>query len=436
MANYYFKYGETKYNIDINEEHIIGSLLPRDSKALQDVSSEVAKVLDNPIGTKPLNSIVRPGEKVLVIVSDITRLWIRTDKFLVYIIDYLNKAGIKDGDIEILIALGTHRPSTEDEKKLILGETIYNRVSIHDHDCFDDSKLCYLGESSFKTPIYINEKVIKADRVILTGGIMFHLFAGFGGGAKSMVPGVAGVKTIQSNHRLAFFEGENTGLNPSACSNRIIGNPMREDITEICKKVNPDFLFNVVLDSEGNFVKFVAGDFEKAWEKGCDTIRDLYGIGIEEKADIIIASAGGYPKDINLYQTVKTMDNCLYGSKENSVIILLSECREGLGAKEFLSWFIYKTLEDMERALKKDFTVPGYAAYKTAYIARYRKLILISSLDENVVKELGFEPCKTVEEALQRGYQLSGANPKIILMPFGGNTLPIFGQPPLAEGNI
>lgn len=425
MANYYFKYGDTKLNVDINEEHIIGSLLPQDSKVLGNISSEVTRVLNSPIGTKPLSSIVSPGEKVLIIVSDITRLWIRTDKFLIYIINYLNEAGIEDKDIEVLIALGTHRPSTENEKKLIAGEDVYNRVIINDHDCFDESKLRYLGDSSFGTPIYINEKVNNAGRVILTGGIVFHLFAGFGGGAKSMVPGVAGVKTIQSNHRLTFFEGENTGLNPSACSNRIIGNPMREDITEICRIVNPDFLFNVVLDSDGNFIEFVAGDFERAWQKGCDTIRGLYGIDIKEKADIIIASAGGYPKDINLYQTVKTMDNCLYGSKEDGVIILLSECREGLGAEEFLSWFKYKTLENMEKALKENFTVPGYAAYKTAYTAQYRKLILISSLSCDVVNELGFEACKTLEEALEGAYSLSVESPKIMLMPYGGNTLPI-----------
>lgn len=425
MSNYSFKYGQTKLNIDIDERYRVSSLLPNSSKAIENISREVERVLENPIGTGPLGDIVKKGERVLIIVSDVTRLWIHTDRFLVHIIDYLNKSGTNDEDIEILIALGTHRPSTEEEKKLIVGEGVYNRVRVYDHNCFDESKLCFLGKSSFNTPIYINERVIKADRVILTGGIVFHLFAGFGGGAKSMVPGVAGIETIQHNHCLAFNKGENTGLNPNACANKIKGNPMREDITEICRKVGPDFLFNAVLDSEGNFIEFVGGDFEKAWQKGCETIRGLYGIDIEEKADIVIASAGGYPKDINLYQTVKTMDNCLYGGGENSLIILLSECREGLGAEEFLSWFKYRTLEEMEGALKKNFTVPGYAAYKTAYTARYRKLILISSLEDNTVRELGFLPCKNLEEAMERAYALSCENPVITLMPYGGNTLPI-----------
>lgn len=282
-----------------------------------------------------------------------------------------------------------------------------------------------MGQSERGTPIYINKRVVEADRVILTGGIVFHLFAGFGGGAKSIVPGVAGIETIQYNHRLTFNKGEGTGLNPAAASNKIEGNPMREDITEICRRVNPDFLINAVLDAEGSFVKLVAGDFEAAWLEGCEFIRECDGIAIAEKSDIVVATAGGFPKDINLYQTVKTMDNCLYGGKENSIIVLMSECRDGLGAAEFMDWFQYETLEAMEQALKRNFTVPGYAAYKTAYTAAYRKLILISSLPQQQVRQLGFIPATDLEEAMALAYSLSPANPKITLMPNGANTLPI-----------
>ncbi|MFL0267680.1 nickel-dependent lactate racemase [Candidatus Clostridium radicumherbarum] len=425
MSTYKFKYGKIKFEVDINDKDIINTLLPKEKEILSDIPKEVERALENPIGTLPLKEIVKAREKVIIIVSDVTRLWIKTDKFLVYIIDYLNKFGAHDNDISVLIALGTHRASSEEEKRLIVGEEVYKRVKIYDHNCYDKNVLSYICESKAKTPIYINKRVIEADRVILTGGIVFHLFAGFGGGAKSMVPGVAGLNTIQHNHRLTFHEGEGTGLNHNACSNKIHGNPMREDINEICRKINPDFLFNAALDAEGNFIEFVAGDFEKAWEKGCNSIREMYGIHIEEKADIIIASAGGYPKDINLYQTVKTMDNCIYGGEENSVVILISECSEGLGAEEFLQWFQYKTLEDMERGLKKNFTVPGYAAYKTFYLGKYRKVILISTLMDKVVKEIGFIPSHSLKEALDLAYKLSKPNPKISLMPIGGNTLPI-----------
>jgi lactate racemase len=425
MGSFSFKYGESKFDAVIDEGRIIHTLVPNNASPIADIQKEVRKVIENPTGALPLKDIIKSGETVAIIVSDITRAWIRTNQFLIHMIDYINNLGVRDEDISVVIALGTHRPSTEAEKLTLVGEEVYSRVKVHDHDCFNKEELCYLGESSFGTPIYINERVVKADRIILTGGIVFHLFAGFGGGAKGMVPGVAGLDTIQHNHRLTFYEGEGTGLNPDACANKICGNPMREDITEICRKVNPDFLFNVVLDTEGNFIKFVAGDFEQAWLEGCEFIRQLYGININEKADIIVASAGGYPKDINLYQSVKTMDNCLYGGKENSVIILLAECREGLGAEEFLEWFQYGTLQEMEAGLKRNFTVPGYAAYKTAYIGKARKLILVSSLTKDVVEKLGFIPSSSLEEALQLAYELSSSEPKITLMPYGGNTLPI-----------
>ncbi len=425
MSNYEFKYGKETINLKISDDSIIGILKPESSLVIENLQEAIINALDNPVGTPPLKEIIHGGETVVIVISDITRAWIKNHMFLVHIVNYLNGIGVNDNDIEIVIALGTHRSSTEREMKTLVGEEVYNRIKVYDHNCFDDTELVFLGSSSRGTPIYINKRVANADRVILTGGIVFHLFAGFGGGAKGMVPGVAGLETIQHNHRLTFYEGEGAGLNPNSGANKITGNPMREDITEICRHVAPDFLFNVVLDTEGNFIKLVTGDFEEAWLLGCEFIRGLYGINIKEKADIILASPGGYPKDINLYQTVKTMDNCLYGGDEDSVIVLFSQCSEGLGADEFLEWFQYDTLEKMESALKKNFTVPGYAAYKTAYTAKYRKLILVSSLPTETVKKLGFIPCITPEEGLKLAHELSVRNPKIMLMPYGGNTLPV-----------
>ena len=428
MGTYKFKYGDLEMEANIDQQHIINTLVPATTVPMKDVKDELLRVMENPNGTESLRKIVKTGESVVIVVSDVTRLWIKTNQFLSHIIEYLNDLGVADDQISIIIALGSHRVSTETEKETIVGSEVFSRIKVYDHDCFNPEENSFVGYSSVNTPIYINKKILEADRVILTGGIVFHLFAGFGGGAKSVVPGVAGIETIQYNHRLTFNEGEGTGLNLNASSNIIKGNPMREDITDICRRVNPDFLINAILDTEGNFLKFVAGDFEEAWLEGCDFIRNCYGIGIEEKADIIVATAGGYPRDINLYQTIKTMDNCLYGGNESSVIVLMSECRDGLGAAEFLDWFQYKTLEEMEMALKRNFTVPGYAAYKTAYTGVYRRLIMISALPEEQVKELGFISAKSLEEAMELAYQLSPPDPKIILMPYGGNTLPIVGK--------
>lgn len=423
MSLYNFKYGNR--NIEINLEGKITSILPNKTEHIENIKAKIIESIENPIGSKPLSEIVKPGEKVLLVVSDITRLWIKINKFLIYVVNYLNSLGIKDEDISIIIAVGTHRADTEGEKISIVGKELYKRIKIYNHDSKNADELDYIGISSFGTPEYINKKVVDADRVILIGGITFHLFAGFGGGAKSIVPGVAGIKTIQHNHKLVFNSGENSGLNLDARANKIKGNPMREDITEICRTVSVDFLINAVLDTNGNFVEFVAGDFEKAWMRGCNTIRKLYAIKVKEKADITIASAGGYPKDINLYQSVKTIGNSLYAGVGDSVLIVIAECREGVGTDEFTKLFKYKTLNDMETALKKDFTVPGYAAYKTLYSSKHRKIFLVSSLEDEIVRKFGFIPVKSLKNAVELAYKLSVDNPRIALIPYGGDTLPV-----------
>lgn len=426
MGKIGLKYGKEKLYANINEDHIIHTLIPKDCNYINDVKEEVNKVLNNPTGTKPLKDIIIPGEKIAIIVSDITRVWMKSDEFVIHIINYLSDLGVKDEDMYIVIALGGHRKSTKEEMISIVGREVYDRIKVYDHECEDDNELVYVGESSRKTPIYLNKRIHEADRVILTGGIVFHLMAGFGGGAKSILPGVVGLKTIQANHSLCFNEGISSGLNRKVKSNNVDGNPVRADMNEVCGIVNPDFLFNVVLDTSGNFIKFVAGDYKEAWLEGCDFIRSLYGVPIQSEADIVIASAGGYPKDINLYQTVKTVDNGLYGGKEGSVLILLSECLDGLGADEFADWFKFTSLEDMENELKNRFTVPGYIAYKMVYTIQNRKVILVSSLDREVVNSFNMIPCNDLEEAIKLAYELSEVeNPKVTLMPHGGNTLPI-----------
>ncbi|MGL5347756.1 MAG: nickel-dependent lactate racemase [Peptostreptococcaceae bacterium] len=426
MGMYSFKYGKEKLSVEIEDSSVIHTLLPKDTEIINDIKSQVIKVLDNPVGTKPLKEIISTGERVAIVVSDITRLWIKTNEFLIHIVNYLSKLGIEDNDMFVVIALGGHRKCTENEMISIVGKEVYKRLNVYNHECEDMDELVYMGESSRKTPIYLNKRVHEANRVILTGGIVFHLFAGFGGGAKAVLPGVVGLKTIQANHRLCFNDGISGGMNMDVGSNLVEGNPVREDMNEVCKIVNPDFLFNVSLDIEGNFMKFVGGHFEKAWLEGCKSIRNLYGVPIQSEADIIIASAGGYPKDINLYQTIKTVENAIYGGKEGSTLVLLSECIEGLGADEFAGWFKYKTLEEMEVALKQNFTVPGFIAYKLAFTSVHRNVILISSLDDELVKGFNMIPCHDLNEAINMAYDLCRCDkPKITLMPYGGNTLPI-----------
>ncbi|MGL5693291.1 MAG: lactate racemase domain-containing protein, partial [Peptostreptococcaceae bacterium] len=178
MGEYSFKYGDTKLTTCIEDKDIIHTLKPNHVEKIEDIKKEVYNVLNNPTGANPLNEIVKPNEKIAIIVSDITRAWMKSNEFVIHIVNYLSDMGVKDEDMFVVISLGGHRKSTEEEMIQIVGKEVYDRINVYDHECEDKNELVYKGESSRKTPIYLNKRVHEADRVIITGGIVFHIFAG------------------------------------------------------------------------------------------------------------------------------------------------------------------------------------------------------------------------------------------------------------------
>ena len=213
MKTYEFSYGKGMQTVDLPEEHIIYDLHGKEVSVEADIAAAALKALRDPIDSKPLADIVRPGDKIAIVVSDETRLCY-TDQFLPVIITELNANGIPDSDIDIVIATGTHRAQTPEEDILVLGEEMVKRFRIHQHDCRDKENLVYKGTTSRGNKIYINKIVANADKIIATGAVTLHPMAGFGGGRKAIVPGVAGLETINHNHVLALAEkpgDSNTG---------------------------------------------------------------------------------------------------------------------------------------------------------------------------------------------------------------------------------
>ncbi len=308
MKTYEFAFGKGTQKVDLPEEHIIHDLHGKTVAVEEDIAAAALKALRTPIDSKPLAEIVKPGEKVAIVVSDETRLCY-TDQFLPVIVRELNEQGIPDDDIDIVIATGTHRAQTPEEDILVLGEDMIKRFRVHQHDCRDTDNLVYKGTTSRGNKVYINKIVASADRIIATGAVTLHPMAGFGGGRKAIVPGVAGLDTINHNHVLALAEKPGDGCNPDAVAAKLEGNPFHEDLMECVEFVNPDFLLNVVLTSEGGLYEVVAGNWKTAFYKGCRDLLEISGIPIRELADVVIASGGGYPKDINLYQGTKSHMN-------------------------------------------------------------------------------------------------------------------------------
>lgn len=423
VKNYKLAYGKEYLNFKFPDNIQTESIEVSSFPIIEDIKKKVKQLLEDPIGTSPLKDIVNSGETVAIVVSDITRLSYKTDGYLAVVLNYLNKAGIKDQDIKIVISTGIHRQQNSEEDKLVVGEEVYNRVEIENHNCRAENlvKLSYTGRG---TEITVNRTVYEADRVILTGGISYHLLAGFGGGRKSIAPGVCGYNSIQQNHSLALQNSGDSEIHPQVAAGSLKSNPVSEDMFEIAEKVGVDFAINVVMNEKKEYISVVAGDLNEAFAKGCKVVEKAYGISVADKSELVISSCGGYPKDIQLYQSVKGLDNSSYAVCEGGVIILCSECSDGTGSDEFMNWFDYGGPEEMKKELKSDFTMPGFVALRTADILSRVRVILISGLPDKVVKSVNMIPADNSEEALAKGEEILGNIENITFMPQSALTFP------------
>ncbi len=392
-------------------------LAPRPAKAVPDETRAVYDALENPIGTRKLRDIAQPGERVAVIVNDITRLT-RTDLLLPPVIDTLNQAGIPDRDIFIVFALGIHRRQTEEERRLILGNEIFNRIRNLDHVSTDDANLVTLGTTSFGNRVEINREVWEADRIILIGEIIYHLIAGYSGGRKSLVPGVAGFRTTTFNHRMIF--------DPNCRAGKLDGNPAHEDLLEACRMADPDFLVNVVLSPEGKLIRVVAGHYEHAHREGCRTVDETLSVAIDEPYDLIVASAGGYPLDIDLRQAHKGLENACQALRPGGSILFYAECPSGAGIGTFDEYVRrYDDDFEMRAALERDFVVGGHKAYWVARLGRLFDVHLVSALDPEFVRRCHFHPIAFEDHSSALVNLLRKHSPRVAVIPHSGFTLPM-----------
>ncbi len=425
MDTYELKYGKSKMNVSLSKDNLLGII---ESKKTNDTRTEEEKILhalENPINSLKLREIVNPGEKICIVISDITRAWQKMSTFLPYIVKELNKGGIKDEDIVFLCATGSHRKQTKEEHKILLGEELSDRFTVIDHDCLDEDNLIYLGKTSYGTPVKINKTAMECDHIVLTGAIVFHLLAGWGGGKKSILPGIAGYESIMANHAMSLNPEIGSGSNPEIKSGKIVDNPIHYDMLEAASFVKPSFLFNVIMGSNGEIADAVAGDYATAHEAGCKIVDELDGVFIKEKADMVIATAGGYPKDINFYQTIKTVINAKEALNDNGIMIILSECSDGFGNEPIREIIQnYNSLVDREIALRKDYSIAKYIGYYVTEVAEKYNLILVSNLPPEALSMANIKVVKTIDEALDIAYNLKGNSIKTYLMPHGANTFP------------
>ena len=409
-----FGFGNGVQEVELPEKNLIATLKANEMEHERRGEEAVRYALAHPIGKGLLRDEVHAGEKIVVITSDISRPLPSYD-VVPAVLDELSAAGIPDEDITVVFALGSHRRQTEEEMRHLVGDAVYDRVKCVDSDPDD---CIHLGETKAGTPLDITRVVAEADRRICLGNIEFHYFAGYSGGVKAIMPGVSTPAAIQANHSMM--------VSPDACAGKLEGNPVRADLEEAGAKVGIDYIVNAVLDEHKHIVYAVAGDVVEAHRVGCAYLDKMYRVEIPERADIVIVSQGGAPKDANLYQTQKALDNSKHAVKKGGTIIVIGSCKEGLGSAKFEEWLVNApTAHSMIERIEKDFQLGGHKAAAIAMVLENASIDLVSEMDDDFVRSIFMSPQPSAQKALDDAFAKYGSDATVIAMPFGGATLPV-----------
>ena len=409
-----FGYGKGVQIVDVPDKNLMDVLVANELEHERRGADAVDYALANPIGTPKLGALVKPGQKIAIITSDISRPLPSYD-VLPSVLRELNAAGIPDEDITVVFALGSHRAQTEEECRRLAGDYAFDKVR-----CIDsDSEDCILmGTSTNGTPFSITRSVAEADFRIALGNIEFHYFAGYSGGVKALMPGVSTPEAIQCNHSLM--------VSPDACAGKLEGNPVREDLEQALNFCPIHFIVNAVLDEHKHIVYAVAGDVIKAHRVGCKYLDKMYRKPIPHRADIVLVSQGGAPKDANLYQTQKALDNAKHAVADGGTIIVIGACNEGLGSAKFEEWLVgSEKAHDMVERIGRDFQLGGHKAAAIGMVLDRANIDLVSEMDDDFVRSIFLNPQPSAQKAFDEAMEKYGPDASVIAMPFGGATLPI-----------
>jgi len=375
--------------------------------------AEVVRSLGAPIQSKPLHELVEPGQKIAIITSDGTRP-VPSALILPPVLEELARAGVADADITVVFALGSHGFQDEQTKRRLVGDAVYERLRCVDSDPGDCLRL---GTTGSGTPVDVCRDVAQADVRIAIGNVEYHYFAGYSGGDKALMPGVSSREAIEANHSLM--------VQPGAAAGHLQDNPVRRDIEEAAAFCPLDFIVNVVLDEHKQILRCFSGHHIAAHREACACLDQLYGVPVEACADVVLVSAGGYPKDQNMYQAQKALDNARHAVKEGGCIIWVAACNQGMGSETFGRWMKeYAPQERIER-IRSQFVLGGHKAAAIAMAQQRAKVVLISDLEEEEVKSLHLIPKKDVQQAVEEAMAAAGTGASLLVMPYGGSTLPL-----------
>lgn len=378
---------------------------------------EVGAALDSPIHSPPLDEIADSHDSILIIVSDATRPT-ASAQIVNLLVRRLVQIGVPPAQMAVIFATGIHRPVTEQEKLELLTPFIVQRLQVLQHDAYDPSKLISFGATDTGLEVELSSALQRYSRVILTGGVNFHYFAGFTGGRKSICPGLASAETIEATHMLAL-DFETGGRKAGVGTGVLDGNAVNEECERIAQLVEPAFGINTIVDQEKRAVQLFCGNWRLAHRAACDDYLARHSVQIPERREVVVASCGGFPYDINLIQAHKALDMASHACKDGGTIVLLAECRDGLGRPDFLKWFDSADSRALAARLRNDYEVNGQTAWALLTKAERYRVCLVSELPDEQVKLMRMTPVRSIAEALEGVGDRTG-----FIMPRGAAILP------------
>ena len=416
MTNIQLSYGKHSldFTFDENRFEILSGNLS-DDRPLTD--AEIGEILNAPIQSPLLDDLVASGDSVLIVVSDATRAT-ASAQILNLLVRRLIQIGVSPGSLAIIFATGIHRPVTPAEKIELLTPFIAQRVKTIDHDAYDDSQMILLGTTERGTPVEVNRALKDFSHVIITGGIGFHYFAGFAGGRKSICPGLASARTIKATHMLAL-DFETGGRRAGVGTGLLEGNAVHEECEQVAALIAPSFSINSVVDERGRAVHIYAGNWRSAHRAGCSEYLESHSVEIKELREVVIVSCGGLPYDINLIQAHKALDMAAHACIDGGTIILLAECRDGLGQPNFLKWFEEQDSAALADRLRDGYEVNGQTAWSLLKKAERHRVYLVSELPDDDVRRMRMIPARSLTDALEQTQSVPG-----YIMPNGARFLP------------
>ncbi|MBD3185387.1 nickel-dependent lactate racemase [Candidatus Bathyarchaeota archaeon] len=433
-VNVRLAYGKNGLVVKIPDHVSIDVRNPEHVNGIKDISSVVNQALDDPVGTQRLETIIerlqvtKQGRiKACIVVSDHTRP-VPTALFLGDLLQRLIDSGMNSADITILVATGLHRPSTKNELERIVGPDVLDSYQVICHDATNHDDLENLGKSSRGTPIQINKLYLDADLKIITGYVDPHFFAGYAGGRKSIVPGIAGDETIIANHSAEFIQDSNARFLV------LDGNPIHEDALEIAKLVGVDFTLNVCLNDSHEIIKMAAGDMEAVHESLVQFLKPHVTCGCIDTYDIVIVNNGGYPLDLNLYQSVKSMAIGELVVKPRGTIIATNELSDGFGGGEEFKQVLENEDDPnklIEKLLTREMVIPSqWQVQILARILQKATIRVVSSMALENFKEvfMGINFHGDFSEALDAALEKHGNGARILVLPAGPQLIPCLEQ--------